>query len=166
MTGGFNPFGSWEEFSSIVNRAGFAFKNLVGQDRLEPWTPGLRFGGATTGITYQIQRGRFYVIGRLVYASYRIVLSSKGTATGSAVLTGLPLKTSPLNDPAIETSSAVGVWVNMGSNLVHMSLLPDPDATTAVIGGLTAAGSSVGALDDTNFADTSQLYGHLIYGRA
>jgi hypothetical protein len=113
-----------------------------------------------------VQRGKFYVISKLVYAQFRIVLTSKGTVVGSALLTGLPIKTAPANDPIIETASAIAVWTNMGANLVQMGLQPDADATTAVITGLTAAAASVGALDNTHFADNSQFYGTLIYGRA
>lgn len=55
------------------------------------FTPVLRFGGATTGITYTDQEGQYTQIGNLVYFSYNIILSSKGSATGVATITGLPI---------------------------------------------------------------------------
>lgn len=49
------------------------------------WTPVLNFGGAATGITYAAgTSGRYTKIGRLVTATANLVLSSKGSATGSA----------------------------------------------------------------------------------
>lgn len=53
------------------------------------WTPTLRFGGATTGITYGAQVGNWTRIGELVYANFRIALASKGTAVGTADIVGL-----------------------------------------------------------------------------
>jgi hypothetical protein len=53
------------------------------------WTPALRFGGATTGITGS-QVGRYTRIGNMVFAQGTIALSSKGSATGAATIAGLP----------------------------------------------------------------------------
>ena len=60
------------------------------------WTPSLRFGGSELGITYAgaagtVYRGGHYTrIGRVVTFSFRIILTSKGTATGQATIHGLP----------------------------------------------------------------------------
>src|SRR5260221_129364 len=55
------------------------------------FTPGLAFGGASTGITYTTQTGAYTQIGNIVFFSMIINLSSKGTATGNATITGLPV---------------------------------------------------------------------------
>lgn len=54
------------------------------------WTPALNFGGATTGITYVTQVGRYFKVGNLVQLWGRIQISSDGTAIGNATITGLP----------------------------------------------------------------------------
>lgn len=54
------------------------------------FTPVLKFGGATTGITYGAQVGRYTRIGRMVHITVSIVLTSKGSASGVATITGLP----------------------------------------------------------------------------
>lgn len=54
------------------------------------WTPVLEFGGATTGITYSRQDGIFIKHGRLVKVVGEIVLTSKGSASGNASISGLP----------------------------------------------------------------------------
>lgn len=54
------------------------------------WTPVLKFGGSTTGITYTTQSGSYTKMGNMVFARASIVLSSNGSASGGALVTGLP----------------------------------------------------------------------------
>jgi hypothetical protein len=54
------------------------------------WTPELEFGGATTGITYNNRIGSYTKTGNVVTVFCKIHLTSKGTATGSAQISGLP----------------------------------------------------------------------------
>ena len=50
------------------------------------WTPVLKIGGATTGISYGAAVGSYTKIGNLVNASFYVLLSSKGSATGSVTI--------------------------------------------------------------------------------
>jgi hypothetical protein len=54
------------------------------------WTPVVVFSGASTGITYTRQEGYYVKIGKQVTVSCHVLLSSKGSATGSAGIGGLP----------------------------------------------------------------------------
>jgi hypothetical protein len=55
------------------------------------WTPVLTFGGSSTGITYDTSdRGNYTKVGNIVTVFVRMVLTSKGSASGSALVTGLP----------------------------------------------------------------------------
>lgn len=54
------------------------------------FTPALKFGGASVGMTYSTQSGRFTRIGNVVTFWIEILLSAKGSSTGSATITGLP----------------------------------------------------------------------------
>lgn len=54
------------------------------------WTPTLAFGGASTGITYSTQQGTYVKIGRVVTFQFRLIISSKGSATGNVAILGLP----------------------------------------------------------------------------
>jgi hypothetical protein len=54
------------------------------------WTPAITFGGGSTGIGYNYQAGRYVKIGRQVFVTAGINLSTRGSSTGSAVITGLP----------------------------------------------------------------------------
>ena len=162
MSGGFSEFGAWETFSSFVNRAGFAWKNLLGQDKAEPWTPGISFDNATTGITYVASTsGNLVKVGRVVVANYQIVLSSKGSATGTARITGLPIAVGSAN--ASDTGMAVGYWGVLSIGVVYLSARVVIGTTTAIIYGATAAATSLSALDETYFSDDTVLHGSLIY---
>lgn len=54
------------------------------------FTPTLRFGGGTTGITYASRLGGYIKIGKLVTVEINITLTNKGSSTGGATITGLP----------------------------------------------------------------------------
>lgn len=54
------------------------------------WTPNLQFGGANTGITYTVRQATYTRTGRTVFIQVGMYLSSKGSATGDATITGLP----------------------------------------------------------------------------
>jgi hypothetical protein len=62
------------------------------------WTPELTFGNSSSGITYGNRKGQYTRIGNVVYWTMEMQLSSKGTATGTARISGLPfipLSTAP-----------------------------------------------------------------------
>lgn len=54
------------------------------------FTPVLQFGGASVGITYLHQAGRYTKVGDIVFFTIYIVLTSKGSSVGVADITGLP----------------------------------------------------------------------------
>ena len=54
------------------------------------WTPGVTFGGGNTGVSSGASTGSYTKVGRIVYVSALLLLGSKGSSTGNALLTGLP----------------------------------------------------------------------------
>lgn len=64
--------------------------NLLGSEG--NWSPTLKLGGSTTGITYAFQTGTYVRIGSLVFAQGAIILSSKGSATGAVTIENLPFE--------------------------------------------------------------------------
>jgi hypothetical protein len=54
------------------------------------WTMGVSFGGASTGIAYLNNTGTYTKIGRQVTVNGVLTLTSKGSSTGVAGITGLP----------------------------------------------------------------------------
>lgn len=90
------------------------------------FTPTLAFGGASTGITYAVQGGSYTRIGNLIWFTINLNLTSKGTATGSATIEGLPFTANSSTYEGVRLSNvaftigktyAVGVVNNGGTNI-------------------------------------------------
>lgn len=58
------------------------------------FTPIVRFGGNSVGITYSRQSGIYYKIGNIVFAFVGITIISKGTSVGNLEVGGFPLPAS------------------------------------------------------------------------
>lgn len=115
------------------------------------WTPVITLGGATTGITYTTQVGKYTRIGRQVVATVFIVLSSKGSATGTMRITGVPY--------APGTSGDVGAVV--AADNLTLSANGSPAASlaagsTSIVPSQIVLGTAF-TLSDTNLTNTSVL---------
>lgn len=66
------------------------------------WTPTVGINNSSVGITYTAQHGSYVKIGRLVFIQGRVILSNKGTNTGSVTIVGFPF---PQIGPTIITGS-------------------------------------------------------------
>lgn len=113
------------------------------------WTPVLKFSGATTGITYSTQTGKYTKVGRLVTAYLQIALSSKGSASGSAEIYGLPvaLPTAGLGVP-------VAVWALDLSYSGAFNFHAEGTTDRIALQQISALGS-VTYLNDSNFTNTT-----------
>jgi hypothetical protein len=118
------------------------------------WTPVLKFGGGSTGITYTNQIGTYIRIGVLIYFYANITLSSKGSSTGVATLSGLPYSNS--------SSTARNSFLRLNTNFngwptdtdVYWNLLPTSSTTLS----LYASGpSTTTQLVNTDFQNTSDF---------
>ena len=65
--------------------------NTLNSVNTTTWTPAITFGGGNTGITYTSQSGHYQRIGNLVFYRFTVTLSNKGSSTGAAKITGLPV---------------------------------------------------------------------------
>ena len=118
------------------------------------WTPDLRFGGATTGITYSSRGGQYVKIGNWCWVQGWFVLSSKGSATGAATVYGLPFTAANIANmyPPFTVQ-----WLSMTSSLVLVQGTQYTNAAYFDINGTTAATTSLVGLQETAFANNSQL---------
>lgn len=117
------------------------------------WTPGLTFGGGSTGMTFGTQEGYYTREGNQVTVHAYVVLTAKGSSTGTALLTGLPF--TARNTAGSSQSFAVG-------NMTAAAALTSPVTAYATDNGTTinlvdwgTTGSAV--LDNTNFTDTTAI---------
>lgn len=75
----------------LFSNTGNKFSNTTQSDYgAATFTPVLEFGGGTTGITYTSQVGRFKRVDSIVYIQVSMLLTSKGSSTGTATISGLP----------------------------------------------------------------------------
>lgn len=122
------------------------------------WTPTVSFGGAQVGITYASQSGMYTKIGRMVFLSFKVELSNKGSSTGAAQINGTPVTSS-----AFFGGGAIGRWQNMTSALVYMGFAPDSlDGSGLSLYGATAGATTLAALTDAAFANTSIIEGSIL----
>lgn len=111
------------------------------------WTPGISFGGGTTGITYTTQSGLYVKIGSLVFVVGRVTLSAKGSSTGNANITGLPFS------PSVQSATSFGYFANL-SGLTGFPLGFSAGTAIVLRQGAAATASN---LTETHFTNTSDL---------
>ena len=130
-----------------------ASNNIIEVSQTQSFTPTLQFGGASTGITYSLQTAEFTLIGNVLFFAINLVLSSKGSATGGATISGLPLVIAnnvsafPMYTVNVTTSANATLYAN-GSSISTNTLI--------LFAVQTSVPSSV-QLTDTNFANNSAI---------
>lgn len=118
--------------------------NISMNNTVTAWTPVLQFGGASVGITYNAQSGNWYKIGRVIFFDCYLDISSKGSSTGSATITGLTVP----NNPAL-----LGITNFTANNLTFSGQCNAriPSGTTTISLDQFASGGSRTQLSDTAF---------------
>ena len=131
------------------------------------WTPVLSFGGGTTGITYSARDGAYTRIGRQVTVNFMIEMTSKGSSTGTATVTGLPFPVDDLvSNTVIEASGISAYWNNFDPDMYFFGFT----AETTGGGQLTlrnqpetGASDTIGTLTNSNFENDSTFRGSITY---
>lgn len=119
------------------------------------WTPVLKFGGGTTGITYSIQTGHWYRVGDLYLVKCDIALTAKGSSTGSATITGVPVA------PATGQSGCMGLlyYYNLtGMSARSMVARIDAGATLITLAWNTADSGPADITDAAFVNDTRLIF--------
>jgi hypothetical protein len=122
------------------------------------WTPGVAFGGASVGITYAVQSANYLKIGNRCWVVWRVVLTSKGSSTGTATVTGLPFTQGEFQGPPSLGYHNINLDTAGGYYSPYAFL-----ATTTVV--LHEQGDNVAPaqLTDVDFANNSEVYGSTNY---
>jgi hypothetical protein len=116
------------------------------------WTMGVSFGGASVGVTTSSNTGGYTLIGRQVTVTGYLVLTSKGSSTGNARITGLPFTIAG----AASNYSAPTLYLENTSFANAFQAFGVNGSTTIATYETTEAGT-VTVLDDTNFSDNSAI---------
>ena len=155
------------DFSATGDGNGTMSSELLDDYEEGDWTPVIAFGGASTGITYTARDGAYTKIGRQVTLTFMVELSSKGSSTGDATITGLPFTVPDLiSNTVIESSGSAGYWNNIDPDLMYMAF------TCETVGGgqlsmrfqpETGASDAVDSLSNSQFTDTTNFRGSITY---
>ncbi len=116
------------------------------------WTPTISFDGASTGITYDIHRGKYTKIGNTVNLSCYIVLTSKGSSVGYAIINNLPFTV--MND--VGAFSAVNLWFTGITFTGQINGYTTVNANRIELLQTTETGTHL-RLTDVNFSNTSEM---------
>jgi hypothetical protein len=122
------------------------------------WTMGISFGGASVGVTYGGSTGTYTKIGRQVTVNGYLLLSNKGSSTGTAKITGLPFTT--LNSQSALSTCAL--WLNAVTFANQHQGVLQINSTNIELWETTEAGVAT-VLNDANFANNSEVIVNLTY---
>lgn len=122
------------------------------------WTMGVGFGGASVGVTYSRNTGTYTKIGRQVTVNGYVTLTSKGSSTGSARITGLPFSVAN----AFENYASASFWLASVTFTNQFQGYGNIGANTIDLREITTAGVE-GALTDADFAYNSAFMVNFTY---
>ena len=116
------------------------------------WTMGVSFGGGTTGITYATRGATYTKIGRQVTVNGYMNLSSKGSSTGSASITGLPFTIGA----SLVYYSTANLWMENVTFANQFTGVGTVNTTNISLEEITVLGS-VSLLTNSDFANNSSI---------
>ena len=138
--------GNGIDFSANTHAAGMT-SELLGWYEEGAWTPTLSFGGASVGITYGTQTGKYTRIGNRVFFNLIIILTSQGSSTGGASISGLPF------------AAAEGVACStLISNMSAVGTVPQSFASGSAVDLYYQTTGANAQYTHGNFTSTAQLY--------
>jgi len=134
------------DFSANTNPPGMT-SELLNYYAEGTWTPVLTFGGGSTGITYGTQTGQYTRIGNRVFFNLIIILTSQGSSTGGASISGLPF--------AAAEGVACSTLIN---NMSAVGTVPQSFASGSAVDLYYQTTGANAQYTHGNFTNTAQLY--------
>jgi hypothetical protein len=119
---------------------------------------GISFGGAAVGVTYGANAGSYTKIGRQVTVCGFIGLSSKGSSTGVAAITGLPFTIGSANSNYCAASVRLTTITFANQFQAYGAI----NTTTIPLEEITEAGTLTG-ISNGDFANNSEILLSLTY---
>jgi hypothetical protein len=148
--GGATPSGSGSGITFPATQSASSNANTLDDYEEGTFTPVLAFGGNSVGITYSGNNGIYTKIGRNVYYSFGIALTSKGSSTGAATIGGFPY-TSGSGKSYREEGTRSGQYAGINTDA---TLWVQSSTTSFLL--LSPSGGS--ALTDANFTNTGSPF--------
>ena len=120
------------------------------------WTIGITFGGGATSVTYGSRYGAYTKIGNRMILTGRLILTDKGSSTGAAVITGLPVAASSTGGASV----SAGLYHIDFANQWKLNL--DQSSSTISLFEMTEAGAET-TITDSEFDDDAQIFVSVSY---
>jgi len=138
--------------------AGSGTSELLDDYEEGTWTPTINFAGSSVGVVYTKQLGHYTKIGRMVYASFDILLSSKGSSNGGITIDGLPIASYGSHQNNAGTIICESGGVSWPQNGVYGMVWSDGNIYVRQQ-QLTAYAS----VSDTHCSNTVKIFGMMVY---
>ena len=123
------------------------------------WTPVIGGSGGESGQSYGGQTGHYTKVGRLVTATFRVVLSNKGTITGSAAIKGLPFTISA----TVSHGSGVTYFEGLSTSWSYIFFMATGGETYATIDGIKSAATLTTRATTSDIGNSTQFNGSITY---
>jgi len=135
--------------------------NLLDDYEEGTWTPAVTFGGGATSVSYTTNtNGRYIKVGNSVTVTGCLFLDNKGSSTGDAVITGLPFA----HRNSSEGTKASG---SIGQTNISFTAFPSIlGSGSSLLLFDTTTGGTLGAIDNSNFSNSSSVYFSASYATA
>jgi hypothetical protein len=118
------------------------------------WTPTLTFGGSAVGITYGTRVGTYVKIGKLVYITCTITLTSKGSSTGNAFVEGLPFNCNTTTNAQHRLTN----FMDVPNGDISMASIGASQADRIALVRVTVATQAAAVMTNTQFSNTSRVW--------
>ena len=159
------------ERARILSGGGLAFNGDTAQvnalDDYEEgdWTPTITFGDNNSGMAFSSRDGFYIKIGRQVTCWVQCTLTSKGSSTGTAKLSGLPFDVgSELNNTSIEGGGLMVYAANIQGNIrPPYAFAPENGQNHCEIYGNPDSNEQSTALTSTYFENNTLFRGYFTY---
>lgn len=148
--------------SSLAFSATGTNTNSINLDYTGTWTPTITFGGASTGNVYSHQSGTYHISGPMICGTYRVGLSTLGSATGGAGIGGQPFPSSSEDS----TNGGGGIIVgSSGTTGVGGSSTLTTQAVQSGTGWAINTSTATGTvqLNNAQFTSSTLLNGNFCY---
>ena len=132
--------------------------NLLDDYEEGTFTPVLGFGGGATGMAYTQQYGSYTKIGNMVHIKMRVHLSSKGSSTGDATITGFPFAPADnFSSVSFEVGKEVDTWSAMNTSSNYRFVHTEGNEMQLKRIDSNTTQSFQQQVSDSDFTDTSDI---------
>lgn len=141
------PNNTYTITNAAITDIAYSFDSVaLGFPETLPFTPGISFGGNSVGVTYSLQSGAYWIRGNQIFFTIAITLTNKGSSTGAALITNLPI--------AVGTH-AVGIDIGNITNLASLTGAIMITLATNTLSLSQQSSTGMSALSDANITNTS-----------